>query len=607
MKLHTLALPAALSLALLAGCASAPQRPASVARGDYAATQAYITRLIEHGMAQNKVTGLSIALVDDQHVVWSQGFGYANHERKLPATAHTVYRVGSISKLFTDAAAMQLAERGLLDIDQPVQKVLPNFAPLSGPPLSSPSQAAITPRQLMTHHSGLPRDKGQGFQADAPAPFSELVAYVNQTPAAYPSGQSFYYSNLGISLLGTMVQTASGTPFAQHMQQAVLAPLGMKDSSFNTGPSTSAGMSLGYQQGTAQKEWPLRDVPAGGLNASATDLGRFISMVFSQGKSGDQHILQPETVAEMLRPQNSAVPLDLNFAFGLGWMLSTLGKSTLHNAGPVAHHAGAIGMFRSQLYVLPQHKLGIVVLANSDSAMGLVDSVATEALSLALEVKTGIQQPKPTKVEWADTPIPADTLQAAPGDYTTAIGHVTISRHGNTLRAQAHSIERSFNLRQRQDGLLGLNYALLGLFNINLGPLGEVALSLRKIAGHDVLVGRVGSQEMRMGERIQAPAHLNAWRKRLGEYEITNFDDYELSLIGDKPRTIRLTEERGFLNIEINFGEALGPTTRMLLMPTSDTEARVPETLAGGGEALGVVTNNGVETFVFSGFEGRKK
>jgi CubicO group peptidase (beta-lactamase class C family) len=539
--------------------------------------------------------------------VWSQGFGYANHERKLPATAHTVYRVGSISKLFTDAAAMQLAERGLLDIDQPVQKVLPNFAPLSGPPLSSPSQAAITPRQLMTHHSGLPRDKGQGFQADAPAPFSELVAYVNQTPAAYPSGQSFYYSNLGISLLGTMVQTASGTPFAQHMQQAVLAPLGMKDSSFNTGPSTSAGMSLGYQQGTAQKEWPLRDVPAGGLNASATDLGRFISMVFSQGKSGDQHILQPETVAEMLRPQNSAVPLDLNFAFGLGWMLSTLGKSTLHNAGPVAHHAGAIGMFRSQLYVLPQHKLGIVVLANSDSAMGLVDSVATEALSLALEVKTGIQQPKPTKVEWADTPIPADTLQAAPGDYTTAIGHVTISRHGNTLRAQAHSIERSFNLRQRQDGLLGLNYALLGLFNINLGPLGEVALSLRKIAGHDVLVGRVGSQEMRIGERIQAPAHLNAWRKRLGEYEITNFDDYELSLIGDKPRTIRLTEERGFLNIEINFGEALGPTTRMLLMPTSDTEARVPETLAGGGEALGVVTNNGVETFVFSGFEGRKK
>lgn len=336
-------------------------------------------------------------------------------------------------------------------------------------------------------------------------------------------------------------------------------------------------------------------------------MSRFISMVFSQGKSGDQQILKPETVAEMLRPQNSAVPLDLNFSFGLGWMLSTLGKSSLQNAGPVAHHAGAIGMFRSQMYVLPGHKLGVVVLANSDSAMGLVDSVATEALSLALEAKTGIQQPKPSKVEWAATSIPPDTLQAAVGDYTTAIGHVSISRDGNALRTQAHTIGRSFNLHQRQDGLLGLNYALLGLFSINLGPLGEVGLGLRKVAGHDILFARVGTQEMRMGERIQAPANLDAWRKRLGEYEITNFGDYELSHIGAKPRTIRLVEERGFLSIEISFGEALGQPTRMLLMPSSDTEARVPETLAGGGEALRVVTENGVEQFVFSGYTGRKK
>jgi CubicO group peptidase (beta-lactamase class C family) len=607
MKLHTLTLPAILSLALLAGCASAPQRPTIITRGDYAAAQAYITRLIEHGMAQSKVTGLSIALVDDQRVVWSQGFGYANLERKLPATAHTVYRVASISKLFTDTAAMQLAERGLLDIDQPVHKVLPHFAPLSSPFLSNQPQAAITPRQLMTHHSGLPRDKGQGFQAAAPAPFSELVAYVNQTPAPYPSGQSFYYSNVGISLLGTVVQSASGTPFAQHMQQAVLAPLGMQDSSFSTGPSTSGDMSLGYKQGATQKEWPLRDVPAGGLNASAADLSRFISMVFAQGKSGDQQILKPATVAEMLRPQNSAVPLDMNFSVGLGWMLSTLGKSTLHNAGQVAHHAGSIGMFRSQMYLLPQHKLGVVVLANSESAMGLVDHAATEALSLALEAKTGIQQPKAAKVEWANTPIPADTLQAVVGDYTTAIGPITISKDGNALRAQAHSIGRSFNLRQRQDGLLGLEYSLLGLFPIDLGPLSELGLSLREVAGRKLLVARVGTQEMRVGERIQAPASLGAWRKRLGDYEITNLGEQELASIGDKPRTLRLVEERGFLFAEVSFAQALGQPTRMLFMPTSDTEARALETLSEGGEALRVVTVDGVESFVFSGYTGRKK
>jgi CubicO group peptidase (beta-lactamase class C family) len=602
MKLYTLALPFSLSLALIAGCASAPSRPTSIARGDYASTQAYITRLIEHGMAQNKVTGLSIALIDDQRVVWSQGFGYADLARQTPATANTLYRVASVSKVFTDTAAMQLAERGLLNIDQPVQKVLPNFAPMTRQP-----QAAITPRQLMTHHSGLPRDKGHSFQADAPDSFTEVVGYLNQTPVAYPPGHTFNYSNLSLSLLGSVVQSASGTPFAQHMQQSVLTPLGMADSSFSAEPSASARMSLGYKQGAVQKEWPLRDVPAGGLNSSTLDLARFVSMVFAQGKSGDKQILKPETVTEMLRPQNSAVPLDLNFSVGLGWMLSTLGQSTLQNAGPVAHHGGAIGMFRSQMYLLPQHKLGVVVLANSNSAMGLVDRAATEALSLALEAKTGIQQPKPVKVEWADTPIPADILQAAVGDYTTAIGHVTITRDGNALRAQAHAVGRSFNLRQRQDGLLGLNYVLLGLFNINLGPLSEVGLELRKVAGQELLIARVGTQELRVGARIQAPASLGAWRQRLGEYEITNFGAYELSHIGDKPSTIRLVEERGFLIAEVSFGESLGQPQRMLLMPTSHTEARVPETLAEGGESLRIVIENGVEHFVFSGYVGRRK
>ena len=595
MKPHPIALSLTVSIALLAGCASAPQRPSSVARGDYAATQAYITRLIEHSMAQNKVTGLSIALVDDQRVVWSQGFGFANLERKTPATADTLYRVASISKLFTDTAAMQLAERGLLDIDQPVQKLLPDFAPLSRQP-----QAAITARQLMTHHSGLPRDKLKGFQSATPAPFSELVGYLNQTPMASPPGEIFAYSNVGVSVLGSVVQSASGTPFAQHMQQSVLAPLGMADSSFSNAPATSARMSLGYKQGVLEKEWPLRDVPAGGLNSSANDLSRFMSMVFANGKSGERQILKPETIAEMLRPQNNAVALDLNFSVGLGWMLSTLGKSTLQNAGPVAHHAGGIGMFRSQMYLLPQHKLGVVVLSNSDSAMGLVDHAATEALSLALEAKTGIQQPKPPKVEWADTPISADTLQAAVGSYATAIGPAAISRDGNALRA--HAMDRSFGLRQRKDGLLGLEYAVLGLFPVNLGPLGDVGFSLRNVAGHELLIARVGTQELRVGERIQAPANLGAWRQRLGEYEITNLGD-DTQLI----ERIRLIEERGFLMAEVNVTEAPGQTLRVVLMPTSDTEALALETSTEGGEAVRVVTENGVEQLRFSGYHARKK
>ena len=96
----------------LAGCAGAPTRPESVGRGDYAKVAEYVSALVRHEMKKRNVTGLSIALVDDQRVVWAEGFGYADMAGNVPASPDTVYRAGSISKLFTATAAMQLAERG---------------------------------------------------------------------------------------------------------------------------------------------------------------------------------------------------------------------------------------------------------------------------------------------------------------------------------------------------------------------------------------------------------------------------------------------------------------------------------------------------------------
>ncbi|MDD2926687.1 serine hydrolase domain-containing protein, partial [Rhodoferax sp.] len=210
MKLFSLAIV----VSALAGCSAAPTRPVSVPRDDLASTQAYVTRLVQHEMAKNKVTGLSLALVDDQRVVWAQGFGFADVEQGIPASADTLYRVGSISKLFTDVAALQLAERGLLDIDKPVQHALPALT--SKAPQAS---SMITPRQLMTHHSGLPRDRLKGFQTPQPASLASLVDDVAGQPLAYAPDLVFSYSNIGISLLGAAVQSRSGVPFAQHMQQ----------------------------------------------------------------------------------------------------------------------------------------------------------------------------------------------------------------------------------------------------------------------------------------------------------------------------------------------------------------------------------------------------
>jgi CubicO group peptidase (beta-lactamase class C family) len=577
---------------LLAACGAVPQRPESVARNDIDSIKTYVGQLIRHEMDKNQIAGMSIALVDDQKVIWAEGFGYADKENDKPASAETLYRVGSISKLFTATAAMQLAEQKKLDLDRPIKDVLPGFAIRSRYTSSDP----ITPRNLMTHHSGLLRDFSKGMFTKNPEPFSELVRHLRASDAAYPPNLLFSYSNVGISLLGHVIQNVSGEPFADTLQRSVLSPLGMSSARFEPGIAKSDLMARPYRKGALVEEPALRDVPAGGLNASVLDLSRFLSMVLADGRAGQTQVLRPESVREMLRPQNTDVPLDMNFHNGLGWMLSTLGASTIQGAGPVAHHAGAMIHYRAQLYALPEHKLGVVVLANSGSAGRSVDHVATEALTLALEAKTGIRQPKPEKVVPAAQPWAAEKMQPYVGDYTTQFGHIRIHLDGDSLRADA--LGRTFNLVPRNDGLLGIEYKLLGLLHIDLGPVDVIGFTRRNVAGRDVLVASVGAQEMLLGERIAPPKDIEAWRKRLGRYEIANAgDDYTFV---DK---LALTEERGFVIVELTITDQIGPPQRLVLQPLSDHSAMLLGPLADGGGTLRCATaEGGTEQCSFAGY-----
>jgi CubicO group peptidase (beta-lactamase class C family) len=577
---------------ILAACGTAPQRPETVARNDLEPVKAYVGQLARYEIEKNQIAGMSIALVDDQQVVWATGFGEADKASGRPASAETIYRVGSVSKLFTAAAAMQLAEQGRLGLDRPLKDALPEFAIHSHFDGANP----ITPRNLMTHHSGLPRDFTKGMFTKNPEPFTALVRHIRASDAAYPPDLLFSYSNVGVALLGHAIQNTSGVPFVDFVQQSLLDPMGMRSARFEAGIATSAQMAKPYRKGVLVDEPALRDLPAGGLNASVLDLSRFLSMVFADGRAGDRQVLKPESVREMLRPQNTDIPLDFNFHNGLGWMLSTLGDSTIQGAGPVAHHAGAMINYRAQMYALPEHKLGVVVLANSASAGRSIDRVATETLKLALEAKTGIRQPKPEKIAPAAQPWSADRMQAYVGDYTSQFGHVRIRLDGASLRADA--LGRTFNLVPRANGLLGIEYKLLGLMAIDLGPIDAIGFELRRIAGRNVLVASAGSQDMLLGERIAPPKDIAPWRKRLGRYEIANAGDDHTFV-----ERIVLLEERGFLMVDLTVTDQVGPPQRLVLQPLSEHTAVLLGPLADGGGTLRCATAmDKVEQCSFAGY-----
>lgn len=264
-----------------AGCSSPPVRPESVARGDYGKVAEYVSALVRYQMKKHDVTGLSIALVDNQRVIWSEGFGYADKAGDVPASPETVYRAGSISKLFTATAVMQLAERGKMDIDRPLGDYLPGFSIRTR--FAEP--ASITPRSIMTHHSGLPSDYLKGMWSRNPEPFTGVAGRIREEYAANPPGVVFSYSNLGMTLLGDVIGKVSGRDFVDLVRDEILLPLGMNHSSFSPSADRTPPAAKGYRKG---KEAEDRDIPAGGLNTSVLDLSRFVRMVFAGGKAGDR-------------------------------------------------------------------------------------------------------------------------------------------------------------------------------------------------------------------------------------------------------------------------------------------------------------------------------
>ena len=343
----------------LGACAIPPKKPLDTSRGDYTYTKEYMTWMIKHEMDDADVTGLSIALVDDQQVVWAQGFGYADKQADLKATADTVYHLGSIAKVFTATAAMQLADQGKLDIDQPLQKYLPEFSIKS----RFGSTANITPRNIMTHHSGLPCNWVRGMSERHPEPFTDVVTAVQNEYVAFPPDYVFSYSNLGVTLLGAAIGKVSGQPYASYMDAHLLRPLAMVHSEF---APHIPGKS--YNKGREIEAIPLRDLPSGGLNSSANDMSNFMRMVFADGEYEGKRIIQPDTLHEMFKVQNSKVPLDFDFKMGLGWMLSGL---DVPGAGTVASHGGTTLNYHTAMVVLPEHKLGVVVLSNSVTAQAI--------------------------------------------------------------------------------------------------------------------------------------------------------------------------------------------------------------------------------------------
>lgn len=402
----------------------APQAISSAnaaARHDYAVVAQMLDRFIAHEMADKDLSAVSIALVDDQQTVWAHGFGWANPSNKIPATAQTVYRVGAVSKLFTDIAIMQLVERGTLDLDAPVTRYLPDFQP------HNPYGNSITLRQLMSHRSGLTREPPVGHYFDPTEPsLARTIASLNRTELVYAPDSRVKYSNAAVAVAGYILERTQNEPFAKYLGHAVLEPLDMRHSSFEPTPAVVGNLARGYMWTLDGRvfeapTFQLGISPAGSLYTSVMDLGRFMSALFAGGRGAKGPLLRPATLEQMWDPQFSA-SAEKN-RYGIGFGLSDLeGHRQVGDSGTVYG-------FATTLSALPEEKIGVVVATTRDGA----DAVTRRMAEVALKAMLAVHRGQPLRQPELDSPVPPDLARRIAGRYVKAQHEVELMESGGKL------------------------------------------------------------------------------------------------------------------------------------------------------------------------------
>lgn len=390
-------------------------------RNDYAAIAAAIEAMIRSEMEDKQLPAFSIALVDGKEIVWAQGFGYQDPEHKIPATAHTVYRVGSVSKLFTDIAIMQMVESGKISLDAPVSQYIPDFHPHTS------FDKQITLRELMSHRSGLLREPPVGNYFDPTAPsLRSTVQSMNSTELVYEPGTRTKYSNAGIAAVGYVLQEVNQQPFPEYLKQAVLAPMGMNESAFTPEPVLLRNLAKAYMWGYDGLKFPaptfeLGLAPAGCMYSTVTDLAQFLTVLFNGGQGPKSPVLKRETLEQMWVPQ-FAKP-DQRKGYGLGFAISEV------DGHRMVGHGGAIYGFATEVVGLPDEKLGVVAVTSMDAANAAVNAVAKQTLEAMLAVRSGKPIPKFT----ATKGVPVELARKFAGRYGEGEDAVDLEERDGTL------------------------------------------------------------------------------------------------------------------------------------------------------------------------------
>jgi CubicO group peptidase (beta-lactamase class C family) len=333
-------------LLLIAAAAASAQQS-----GDLSAQ---VDRAVLEEMKRQQLPAVTVAIAEDGRVVYSKAFGMADLENSVPATTETLIRTGSLAKPITAAAAMTLAEAGRLDLDAPVQKYCPAFPEKPWP---------VTTRELLTHTSGIRHYKEGEIESTRHfRNMSDGFSIFAADPLLFQPGTKFSYTTYGYTVLGCVIEGASGEKYYDYLREHILTPAGMTHTFVDDAYAIIPHRARGYQKISGQlKNAGLMDssykIPGGGLVMTAEDFVRFAVALL------DGRIVKPQTLAAMWTPTNLPSLQDGKPSpYGMGFGVLAVG------GGLNIAHGGSQQGTSTDMQIVPERRFAVAVFINQDAA-----------------------------------------------------------------------------------------------------------------------------------------------------------------------------------------------------------------------------------------------
>jgi CubicO group peptidase (beta-lactamase class C family) len=353
-----------------------------------------VDALVSAEFAKDSVGSITAGIVRGGELVWTASHGFANAGTRKPADRETVYRIGSITKMFTATMLLQLVEAGQLRFSDPVARFYPDI----GLARNGTSRAsAVTFLQLATMTSGLAAEPGEASFDSGPLTEWEKILgqAVSQTEFTFEPGIHFAYSNIGYAVLGAALGRAAHVPYIEWQQKHIFDPLGMRHTGFELGAAIAGALAVGYvvSDGRVDSTVPTREalagrgyrVPNGGIFTTIDDLSRFLAFELGNG---------PEAVLSHARLSGVytgmiATSADEDFGYGVGFMLQHCDDF------PWLGHSGGMPGYQAVMYFDRDHQLGVILLRSATGGKASIGRLAPEMLKTLILAKLAAEKLPP--------------------------------------------------------------------------------------------------------------------------------------------------------------------------------------------------------------------